>query len=277
MPRVIISVILFNPEFILLKKLISPFINFDGDYLFVFRDHSKFRMNDLTIFDGLPFQYYHDPSNPGFGTGHNNNFKVFGKLSEYFLVCNPDIQFSPQNLEKLLDYLSRNSDIGIVMPSIFYPDGRNQRLAKLLPSPLTLLARRIPYLNILIDNYTLDYYKYNFILDVPFLSGCFMIFPNKIFEMINGFDQNYFMYFEDIDICRKVRSKSFRTVIVPYIDVIHNHSFKSIFNVVTLKSMLKSSIYYFNKWGWFFDNKRFEDNSYTLARITQYNFEKISN
>jgi GT2 family glycosyltransferase len=79
------------------------------------------------------------------------------------------------------------------------------------------------------------------------------------------------MYFEDVDISRRVRIAGFRTVVYPKAIVVHDHTFKSLFNFNTIKFFFNSSIYYFNKWGWFIDKNRIIDNSFTLLTIENRN------
>ena len=118
------------------------------------------------------------------------------------------------------------------------------------------------------EKYTLSDYTYSFPLDVPFLSGCFMLFNAKVYKLIDGFDTNYFMYFEDVDICRKVRAYNYRTVVYPFVTVVHDHEFKSLFKLNTFIYLIKSSIYYFNKWGWIFDKQKHFDNNLTISKIS---------
>jgi GT2 family glycosyltransferase len=265
MSLITISIVIYNPDLILLSKLFSPFKK-NKQVFFVITDHSPIRFEHFELFDNIEYEYIHDKSNPGFGSGHNNAFKSSSNNSKYFLVCNPDIIFDFKSIIELTKYLDTNIDVGILMPSIIYPDGRNQKLAKLLPSPIDLLSRRVPFLKN--KKYILNDYTYSFPLDVPFLSGCFMLFNANVYKLIDGFDTNYFMYFEDVDICRKVRAYNYRTVVYPFVTVIHDHEFKSLFKLNTLIYLIKSSVYYFNKWGWIFDKQKHLDNNLTISKIS---------
>lgn len=223
-------------------------------------------------------RYIHNPLNPGFGAAHNIAFKYsIDENVKYHIIINPDIYFDRNVIENLVNYSEKNHNIGALMPKIVYPNGRIQRLAKLIPNPLQYFARRfIPIRwikNKINSQYELIDFDYSYPLDAPFLSGCFLIFRVDVLKEINGFDENIFLYFEDNDICRKILKSGYRTVVFPFVSVIHDHTPKTFFNLNNLKIYFKSGIYYFNKWGWFFDKERLLHNANTLLQIQEKTLE----
>lgn len=198
--------------------------------------------------------------NLGFGHGHNIAIqKAIDKGADYHVVINPDIYWDGKVIEVLTEYMNRNTDCGLVMPKILYPNGDIQYLCKLLPTPLNLFGRRfLPFRSIqekLDERFELHASGYDKEMEVPSLSGCFMFMRVDILKRIGGFDERYFMYAEDLDLCRRIGEVS-RTMFYPNVSVYHEYGKGSYKNKKLLKYHICSVIKYFNKWGWFFDKKR---------------------
>ena len=191
--------------------------------------------------------------NIGFGAAHNIAIKL-GK-GKYHLVLNPDIIFTENTIEKLINFMEENSDVGLVSPKIVFPDGTIQHLCKRSPCLFDLCVRRFtPGFVQGLFKKRIDYFEmretgYNKIMDVPYLSGSFMLFRRSILEEIGGFDENFYMYAEDADITQRAAEIS-RTVFYPYTSVIHLWERGSHKNIKLLFISLVSTAKYFNKWGW---------------------------
>lgn len=211
------------------------------------------------IFEAYNWTYIHNPENPGFGTSHNLIFDRFSSIADYHLVVNPDITFSSDVVSELICFLDKNKQAGCVMPKVYYPDGRIQRLAKLLPNPLDLVIRRLPF-KLLKDhvNNRLELYQTNYetvIYEVPFVSGCFLLLRSRVIDEIGLFDTRYFMYTEDMDLSRRLWVNGTRPYYYGSTFVIHGYEKGSSKNFKLLKIHIGSAIKYFNKWGWI-DSKR---------------------
>lgn len=209
--------------------------------------------------DEYGFTLLRPGENLGFGRGHDICFEALsGFNSKYHLIVNPDIDFNPIGVAEMISYMENNPDIGWLMPDICYPDGTRQHLCKLLASPFDLFVRRF-----LPAAWTTKYrYRYELrgwdhaqVMDIPCLSGCFMLLQSVAFREAGGFDDRYFMYMEDFDLCRRVGQK-WRTVYYPLIKVVHYHAKGSYRKKRLLFLHIISAIRYFNKWGWFFDAYR---------------------
>lgn len=222
---------------------------------------------DNSLNDGLreleklseKIRYIHS-LNLGYGTGHNVAIKdAIEKGGDYHVVINPDVYFEEGVLEKLIAYMDSDEQVGLVMPKVLYPTGEIQFLCKLLPTPMDLIGRRfIPlksYVTTKNYNYELRWTGYDKVMDVPSLSGCFMFMRLSVIRKIGGFDERYFMYAEDLDLCRRIGEVS-KTVYYPDVQIYHEYAKGSYKNRKLLKYHICSVIKYFNKWGWFFDAKR---------------------
>lgn len=223
--------------------------------------------NTLKIIEewSTKIEYIYGQGNIGYGSAHNIAIKQsIIKGAQYHIVLNSDIYFENKVIEDLTEYMTQRPNIGLVMPKIVNSNGELQYLCKLLPSPFDLIGRRfIPIKNYISKrNYHFEMRAsgYECEMDVPFLSGCFMFFRMDALQKVNGFDDNFFMYCEDIDLCRRIGMQGFRTVYYPNVSIIHIHKKESFKSKNMLKLHILSAIKYFNKWGWFIDPYRRKTN-----------------
>jgi len=205
--------------------------------------------------------YLYPGANGGFGKGHNLAMRETLHLARYHAVVNPDIILSHDTLERLYVFMEENPGVGHVMPAILNPDGSEQRLTKRLPKPSDLFLRRFlgEWGKRLAPAHWAQYELRDRNLaspsSVPCLSGCFMFLRSSLLEQVGLFDERYFMYMEDVDLCRRIGSKS-KTMFFPGTTVIHGYSKGSYKNYRLTFTHLLSAIRYFKKWGWFFDRER---------------------
>jgi GT2 family glycosyltransferase len=220
---------------------------------------------------GMGGIYVRPGKNLGFGRGHNLALKLLdGVDAPYHLILNPDIVFDGNVLGRLADVMDSHPDVGLVMPKVIYPDGSNQFLCKLLPAPIDLALRRfLPGRWKGIARKRTSLYELRF-LDcdapayVPSLSGCFMFARRSVLERVGGFDERFFLYMEDVDLCRRMLGVS-RLLYWPRVTVEHVHQMGSYRNRRMLFLHIRSAIKYFNKWGWIQDSTRARINRATLA------------
>jgi GT2 family glycosyltransferase len=199
--------------------------------------------------------------NLGFGGGHNLAMRKGMYGSDYHLVLNPDVHFSAEVPLALIGFMNEHPDVGLVMPKILNSDGTEQRLCKQLPSPLDLMSRRFlgGFGKILfgerLDRYEMRHVNLGVTREVPCLSGCFMFLRTKALREVGTFDERYFMYMEDVDLCRRIGA-IYKTVFYPDVAITHGYAKGSYSNWRLLKYHLQSAIRYFGKWGWIFDPTR---------------------
>ena len=96
--------------------------------------------------------------------------------------------------------------------------------------------------------FQLRFSGYDKIMNIPYLSGCFMFFRISVLQQIGLFDERFFMYPEDIDITRRIHEK-YKTIFYPDVSIIHAHAAASRSNAKMLKIHIINIIKYFNKWG----------------------------
>lgn len=212
--------------------------------------------------------YIFNNKNYGYGRAHNIALrKTIEDKVPYHLVLNPDVTFDPLIIPGLLQYMNSNTAIGSLMPKIFYPNGDLQYLCKLLPTPLDLFGRRFLPKWMMKSRKRLFELRdsgYDRMMNVPYLSGCFMLLRTSALENVGLFDERFFLYPEDIDLTRRIH-RQYKTIFYPYISVIHEYGRGSYKNIKLLWFHIVNMCRYFNKWGWFFDKERKEINARCIA------------
>ena len=232
-------------------------------------DHSP--NNQLSVLKNYSSKIqYIRHENKGYGSGHNIAIREAIRLNVvYHAVINPDIHFENGLLNQLADFMEAHPDVGLMMPKVFYPDGRLQYLCKLLPTPWDLIVHRFlpaKYLKKNLEHFTLAFTGYDHIMNVPYLSGCFMFFRISALKEIGLFDERFFMYAEDINISRRMHEK-YKTLFFPDVSITHIHEAASHKSFRMFIVHIKSLVKYFNKWGWFFDETRRKTNRKVLQEL----------
>jgi len=260
MTQINASIVLYHNKKEQLIKAINSFLNTDLKVkLYLVDNSSNDDLKELGELDRR-IEYIFNNANLGYGSAHNIAMrKSIEDGVAYHLVLNPDIYFDSGVLEKLFDYMEKNKDIGNIIPQVLYPDGEVQYLLKLLPTPTDLILRRfIPLKNWKAkrnEAYELRLTGYNKIMNIPYLSGCFMFLRTSVLKEIGLFDENFFMYLEDTDLNRRIHVK-YKTIFYPEVCIYHEYAKESYKNKKLLKYHIQSAIYYFNKYGWIFDQER---------------------
>lgn len=231
------------------------------------------RMKYLEEFcKGLRNVQYIPNENVGYGAAHNIAIKAaLNTGSQYHLVLNSDVYFTPNAIDKLVEYMEKegNKDIAQVQPNIVFPDESMQYTCRLLPTPANLIFRRfLPKSMVEGMNfrYMLKMFDHKTELNVPYHQGSFMFFRTLCFEKVGLFDERFFMYPEDIDITRRMH-KHYRTMFWPGVTVVHAHRAASYKSKKMLKIHMTNMIKYFNKWGWLFDKERSQWNKQLLNEL----------
>ena len=148
----------------------------------------------------------------GFGANHNRAFSH--ATGKYFCVLNPDIRLSNNPFPALLSGLN-DSSAGVVAPLVLNEIGAVEDSARRFPSPLTILMKlfgRSP---------GSDYAIRDLPISVDWVGGMFMLFSCDVFERLKGFDERYFLYYEDVDICARLELLGQHALISPLAIVVH--------------------------------------------------------
>ncbi len=170
-----------------------------------------------------------DKENIGFSKSVNPAIKK--SIGEYILNINADIIFEENNcLGKLIEFLEKNPDVGVVGPKLLNIDGSLQHTYFRDYNILTVLARRTVFGNTFFGKDIVNKFVYgdkgvvNNPMDVDWLRGSAYLMKRDRFEKVGSwFDDRFFMYFEDVDLSRRFRENGFRVVYYPAVKFTHYH------------------------------------------------------
>ncbi len=265
------SIVLYHPDWQEVERIVrtllaSPII--DRIYLIDNSEHPQ--SMPLWMQQDSSIIHYQLSSNLGYGAAHN--FALRESIDQgvpYHLVVNSDIQFNPAILTELAAYMDSHPTVGHLMPKVTYPNGETQYLCKLLPTPLDLFGRRfLPkhWTQRRNNRFELRDSGYNQIMNVPYLSGCFMFLRTSALQQVGLFDERFFMYPEDIDLTRRIH-QHYQTLFYPHATIIHAHRAASYKSPKYLWIHITNLCRYFTKWGWFCDSERTRINRETLTQL----------
>ncbi len=183
-----------------------------------------------------PIQLVRNVAPLGFGANHNQAFKC--ARGQYFCVMNPDIRLNNNPFDALLACLGSATD-GVAAPLVLNVEGGIEDSARRFPTPLKILCKVFGRCR------GSDYA----ITDAPiypdWVGGMFMLFPCKIFEILGGFDQGYFLYYEDVDICARLKLLGLTARVCPQARVVHHAQRSSHRNLTYMRWHLKSMLRFF--------------------------------
>jgi N-acetylglucosaminyl-diphospho-decaprenol L-rhamnosyltransferase len=160
-----------------------------------------------------PVEIIVNPERKGFGANHNAAFSRC--QTPYFCVCNPDIRLPSDPFPALLRALE-GPRMAVAGPLVRGPDGRIEDSVRRFPTATTLLKK------LLSETRRPDYPTDRGPLEVDWLAGMFMLFRSDAYRAIGGFDEAYFLYYEDVDICHRLHASRNAVVFEPRAEVVHD-------------------------------------------------------
>lgn len=271
------SVVLYKTSLLDLTNLINSVIS-KVQRLYIIDNYPDGRYSE--IIRNISCVEYIKNRNLGYGVSHNIALRnVIAINSDYHIILNPDVYFDPKIIDSIVHFMEQNRDVVNVLPKVYYPNGEIQYLAKKLPNPIIMFARRfLPMIGIIKhmnDNYELRHSGYDTTLNVPCLSGCFMFLRLSVIKKNSlFFDNRFFMYYEDYDLNRRCHRVG-KTIFFPKVTIIHNHAREAYTNKKLLLVFILSTFKYFNKYGWFFDSERKLMNNQVEQDITLQRTRKL--
>ena len=189
------------------------------------------------------------PENKGFGAANNVGAKK--ATGEFLFFVNNDTLFIQETIEKLTNFLSSHNTYGIVGPKLLNENSSFQLSFGNFPSMQTELRAKN-----MAESYFLQS-KEEIVSNKPirkdWVTGAALMIRRKVFESIGGFDEQFFMYFEDIDLCKAMSTKGYQSLYVPFVNLIHlgGKSYEKI-NDKILYEYRRSQLRYYDKHNFLF-------------------------
>ena len=245
------TIVLYNEEINELSKTIDSFLNTPISKKLFLVDNSP--TEKLKIVANHPdVEYIFNEKNIGFGAGHNKVINTIKSASDYHLILNPDVSFATKVIPNLIQEIEKQNDVAMIAPKVIFPNGEHQYTCRKYPTFLELVVRRISLLkNVFSTRIRKGKYKNKDLTKSfypDFVQGCFMLFRTADFVQINGFDERYFLYMEDVDICRKIDILGKKKLYYPDEKIVHILKKDSSKSIKLFFRHLSSSLKYFRKW-----------------------------
>ncbi len=185
-----------------------------------------------------PVAFYYSDKNLGFGTGHN--FLAKKEYSNYLFALNPDTIVLKAAIKKLFEFMEAHPEAGLCGPRVEENLGFWWHKRTYWPKQFTLKSFFEKYFKINIARDTT-------VLEFSPIYGSALFFRRKAFEEIDGFDENLFLYFEEVDICNSLKMKKWRVFFV-YDAVMNHFYYRSEAQPQNSKIFQESKTYFYKKW-----------------------------
>ncbi|WP_232829218.1 glycosyltransferase [Aureibaculum luteum] len=245
------TIVLYEENFDELSKTIASFLAtpfpkklflVDNSKIDVLKD--KFKHPDI--------EYLFVGENIGFGKGHNRILDKIKNYSTYHLILNPDVVFEPTLIPELINNFKKINKLALIAPKAVFPNGEHQYTSRRYPTLSELIVRRFPFLKAIFPEIIKkgEYRDKDLsqAFNPDFIHGCFLLFKTDAFIDLKGFDERYFLYMEDVDICRKMDQQDMKKLYFPDVEIVHVLKKKSLKNFKLFTYHTISVFQYFYKW-----------------------------
>lgn len=225
--------------------------NIKYEIILIDNNSKEIEINNITKYH-KDVKYFKLKNNIGYSQA--NNFAV--EKCSYPVICfvNPDIVFTSVDYFKIINYVIQNKEAGACAPILTNKDYSLQFSFGKFPSFLIELMEALYLIKIyrMINTFfTLKYKKEP--IEVDWVSGAFLMIRKEHFESINGFDPDFFLNFEDIDLCKRLRLNNFKNYVFPSLKCVHfgNSSFYNEIGTLVI-TRYQSRLLYWKKYKGYF-------------------------
>jgi N-acetylglucosaminyl-diphospho-decaprenol L-rhamnosyltransferase len=173
--------------------------------------------NDLPEFDPSPWaalQILRNDRPRGFADNHNRAFE--SASGEYYAILNPDLIFEEPVFDGLKTSLHTHV-ADLIAPKIVDESGHLQDSFRPLPSPFEIVRRRLPW-----NHFQPPHPGEDGLIHPDWIAAMFWLMPSELYRSLNGMDERYRLYFEDVDFCTRARLGGYKIIVDPDFSVRHD-------------------------------------------------------
>ncbi len=253
MGKVIGSIVAFNPKIDVISKTIETFLISSPEAEVFVWDNSEKDLISAELKNRFPKQvaYLKSPGNLGYGRGNNAVFRHIKSDFEYFCVLNPDLELPADSIPKLVSYLDAHPALGLATGIVQGTDNAIHEVHKFLPTFKD-------YVKVIVDRFSgkprvdkvvvAPLVQTGRPFSLPVLSGCFLFFRKSHYAELQGFDERFFLYFEDNDVTLRSFLQG-KSIVLPDVKIIHKWARDSHRSRKLFLAHLKSGMQFYLKWG----------------------------
>jgi len=221
------------------------------------KDGSQEMLNEFKIY-GLKFKVILSYQNKGFAAGCNLGIKE--SKGDYLLILNPDIVVLENSIENLYKFMEKNTQVGICGPKLLNPDKSIQFSCYRFPQWYIPIIRRtflgkFSWAKKRLDHYLMTDFNHQENKEVDWLLGACLMIRKKALEEVGLFDERFFLYFEDVDLSRRMKLAGWKVFYLASSEMFHYYQRTSaeqegifaLFSKITWIH-ISSALKYFLKW-----------------------------
>lgn len=166
------------------------------------------------------------PTNGGFAVGNNAGIRL--ATGKYVMILNPDVAVFKGAVDTLLAYMNTNEKVGIAVPKLINPDGTIQMSAMRFPNFTVPIWRRTPLGKLpmpqkILRRYHMAEWDHKDNRPIGWALGACFVIRRTALDVVGMFDEQFFLYFEDVDLCRRMWAKSWEIHYVAQAEMVHFH------------------------------------------------------
>lgn len=204
----------------------SIYKNTRTDFETIVIDNSSQHTLKETVRDYKRIRLIENEHNMGLARSLNQGIRL--TQSEYVLVMNPDTRIIGNSVDSMVEFMEDNGKCGVCGPKQTSPEGRLQYSARTFYTVLIILLRRTPLGRVfpnssILKKHLMVDYDHNSVFEADWLQGSCLMIRRKALEEVGLFDERFFLYFEDVDLCKRMKDAGWKVTFYGEAEIAHHH------------------------------------------------------